>query len=207
MRLSPDQCRFGALASQIGVPLAPDQIALLESFEELLRDRAIPLGLVSDRDAGRLRDRHLLDCLRASLAVGRFDRDAYDIGSGAGLPGLVVAIARPTVRMTLLEPKRRSAAFLELAIADLGLGNVSVSIERAQSLSKPSPADICFARAVAPLPASLALARPLLRPGGRLVYFASHDFRAAAVPEEIRSTLILWTPLLERSGPLVIMTR
>src|SRR3990172_7871353 len=119
-------------------------------------------------DPDRLRRRHVLDCLRAASVVSSQDLDAYDLGSGAGLPGVVVAIARPDLRITLVEARRRRAAFLELAAQQLHLENVTVAAARLETLIEP--VDLCFARALAPLPRAWTLAEPLLRPGGRLVY-------------------------------------
>lgn len=193
-------------AATLGVTLPPDQAERLIRFEGLLRDRAVPLGLVARGDVPRLRHRHILDCLRAAAVVEPSDRDAYDLGSGAGLPGIVVAIARPGLRMILVETQRRRGAFLEFVAASLALGNVVVWIGRAEGLI--DPVDICFARAFSPLPVAWDQARNLLRPMGRLVYFAGRGTTRSdlSVPADAVSRLV-GTPVLESAGPLVIMTR
>jgi 16S rRNA (guanine527-N7)-methyltransferase len=176
---------------------------MLLAYEGLLRERAIPAGLVSRDDAPRLRERHVLDCLRAATEVRSLDRLALDLGSGAGLPGIVVAIACPGLHVRLVDSRRRRVAFLELAAADLGLDNVQVHQARVQSLD--AEADLCFARALAPLEEAWRLASRLLASGGRLVYFAGVGFDAASVrgPVDVRPA----PPVLESAGPLVIMAR
>jgi 16S rRNA (guanine527-N7)-methyltransferase len=192
-------------ARTLGVELSPAAVSRLETFEGLLVDRAIPLGLVAASDAGRLRERHLLDCLRAVACVLESDADAMDLGAGAGLPGLVVAISRPNLAVHLVEPRRRRAAFLELAIETLGIHNAEVRLSRIEEV--PDVVDLCFARAFAPLPDAWAAARPHLRPSGRLVYFAGAGTGTVAPLPGARAARTLEAPLLESSGPLIIMTR
>src|SRR5204863_9983114 len=117
------------------------------AFEALLADRGAGLGLIARSDLPRLRERHIVDCLRAALVVGPQDRSAVDLGSGGGLPGVVVAIACPDLTVTLAERRRNRGAFLELAILELGLGNARAAVGPVEAL--PSGADLCFARAFA----------------------------------------------------------
>jgi len=201
----PDQQGLPAASERLGVELSEEASAGLERFEELLREHAVPNGLIATADAGRLRERHILDSLRAVGALGPEDRRALDLGSGAGLPGVVVAIVRPSLHVVLVEPRRARVAFLELAVEDLRLSNVAVLAARIEDVD--DQVDVCFSRAFAPLPEAWRLAAPRLRPGGRLVYFAG----AGAVPPEASSdgspVEVLESPLLESSGPLFIMTR
>lgn len=192
------------VASELGVPLTPLQVAALDVYASLLLERAVPAGMIAAADAERVRERHILDCLRAAAVVELGDRDAYDLGSGAGVPGLVVAIARPDLRVTLVETRRRRAAFLELAVERLALDNASVAAVRIEALTEP--VDLCLARALAPLPRAWTLAEPLLRPRGRLVYFAGAE---STTHRELAGLSILTvdSPVLERTGPLVIMAR
>jgi 16S rRNA (guanine527-N7)-methyltransferase len=148
---------------------SPAQRALLQGYERLLVERAVPLGLVARSDRDRMWPRHVLDCLRAAALVREEDRLAYDLGSGAGLPGVVLAIARPWCRFVLAEARARRAGFLELVVERLGLPNVEVAAGRAEDLSEV--ADLATARAFAPLARAWEVAHPLLRPGGRLIYF------------------------------------
>jgi 16S rRNA (guanine527-N7)-methyltransferase len=193
-------------AAGLGIDLDRNQVEALMSFELLLLDRAIPLGLVARGDRIMLRTRHILDSLRAVLALEASDIEALDLGSGAGLPGIVVAIARPSLRVGLVEARRRKAAFLELAVERLGLPNVAVLAQPANKLD--GVVDVCFARALAPLSEAWEFARQLLRPAGRLVYFGGQGFREPdQLPPAARSFRLLRTSALASSGPLVIMTR
>lgn len=190
--------------------LGPTQRAQLDMFEALLLERAPKLGLVGRNDLGRLRQRHIEDCLRATRSVLPTDRLAYDLGSGAGLPGIVLAVAVPTCRFVLVESRSKRAGFLELVLARLGLSNAEVSHGRAEDLS--TPADLITARAFAPLERAWRVAHPLLRRGGRLVFFAGKGedaSRAARLtdPEPPANVEIDVEKGLANQGPLVIMAR
>lgn len=176
-------------------------------FERLLVERAIPLGAVARSDLGRIRDRHTLDSLRAVPHV-RAAGLAYDLGSGAGLPGIVVAIGLPDVRVVLVDRRANRAAFLELAVEELGLSNAGVFAGPVEELAEP--ADACLARAFAPIEHSWEAAERVLRPRGRLVYFAGRELGEGGsfrVPEGAVLEAVVRTPVLESAGPLVIMAR
>jgi 16S rRNA (guanine527-N7)-methyltransferase len=192
------------VARALGLDLAPEQSDRLEAFEVLIRERALPLGMVATADLPRLRERHVEDSLRAATVVSVADRTAYDLGSGAGLPGIVVAIACPGLKMTLVESRKPRAAFLQLVVDRLGLTDTAVRNERVEVLSEP--VDLCFSRAFARVGVAWRAADRLLAPGGRLVYFAGERFDLSELPEDAVSTLVT-TSALARSGPLVIMSR
>jgi 16S rRNA (guanine527-N7)-methyltransferase len=193
-----------AQAGSIGVALDPLQASRLIRFEQLLADRAIPLGVVSRSDESRIRERHILDSLRAAPVVEGSDL-AADLGSGAGLPGVVVAITLPGLRMLLVERRPRRAALLELAVDELAVSNATVFAGRVAEM--PARVDVALARAFAPLDQAWAQARGILGPGGRLVYFAGAGTTIPAAPEGSVILDVLHTPVLESSGALVIMTR
>ena len=194
-----------ATSPALGAELSPDALPRLVELETLLRERAIPLGLIAQSDAPRIRERHILDSLRAAAAVRDTDTLAYDIGSGAGLPGLVIALARPRLHVVLVEPRRSRAAFLEYAVERLEVANASVRIERIQDVL--GPCDLCFARAFAPLPDAWRVALPLLRPEGRLVYFAGSRIEVPCVLPGASAVRELETSVLESAGSLIIMIR
>jgi 16S rRNA (guanine527-N7)-methyltransferase len=205
-RPTEDPSTLDESAPGLGIDLDANQVEALLSFELLLIDRAIPLGLVARGDRTTLRERHILDSLRGVLALEPSDTDALDLGSGAGLPGIVVAIARPSLRVGLVEVRRRRVAFLELAVERLGLSNVAVLAMPAGRVD--GLVDVCFARALADLSKTWDIARHLLRPEGRLVYFGGEGFREAEqMPRDASSLRLLQTPALASSGPVVIMTR
>jgi 16S rRNA (guanine527-N7)-methyltransferase len=212
-RASSPADEIGAAARGLGLDLGHDALRSLAAFERLLVECALPRGMVAASDASRIRERHVLDCLRAVGALRPGDRDALDLGSGAGLPGLVVAIARPDVDVCLVERRSARTAFLELAIERLRVPNASVLESRIEAV-RDLQVDVGFARAFAPLPDAWQAARGLLRPGGRLVYFAGARTPVPADPAEIgdadgppRSLEILQTRVLATGGPLIIMTR
>ena len=192
-----------------GSGLSPGQRGALGRFVELLVEVAAPRGLVRERDRARIRTRHVDDSLRA-LPHLRDARRCADLGSGAGLPGIPLAIARPDIRFRLVEARARRVAFLELAVAELALENVDVLHARAEELGRamgaPGTAEACTARALADLPGAWALARPLLAPRGRLIYFAGVSFE---VPEDVEGAAKLEIEPpdgLASGGPLVIIT-
>ena len=191
-------------AAELGVALDASRAATLIRYEDLLARRAVPLGAVARSDATRIRERHILDSLRAAPTVHEVDV-ACDLGSGAGLPGIVVAVAEPGVRVLLVESRAKRAAFLEFAVLELGLSNADVVVGRAEDLHRR--VDACFARAFAPLPLAWSVARSVLRPGGRLVYFAGAELGDPVVPEGAALEAVVRTAVLESAGPLVIMTR
>jgi 16S rRNA (guanine527-N7)-methyltransferase len=194
-------------AHRLGIELNAAQAKQMADYQELLQQRAFSAGLIANSDRECLYERHLLDSLRAASIFRRSDSLAYDLGSGAGLPGIVLAIALPGCRFVLAETRSRRAGFLELAMDRLGLGNVAVHAGTAESL--PKGADVITARAFAALERSWAVAAALLHPGGRLIYFAGEGLpdpeRAAReVPGPPRRVRV--DPVLETSSPLVMMT-
>jgi 16S rRNA (guanine527-N7)-methyltransferase len=192
------------IAGALGLVLDAEQASKLERYERLLIDRAAPFGMIASADIPRIRERHILDSLRAALCVGEA-RTAYDLGSGGGLPGIPVAIAATGLQVTLVEARRRRASFLELAIDTLELPNASVVHGHVEHLEER--VDLALARAFTKAPACWALAEPLLNPQGRLIYFAGEGFDAAQeTPGGVRTTLFR-SPPLAKSGPLVIMSR
>jgi 16S rRNA (guanine527-N7)-methyltransferase len=138
-------------------------------YAELLATDGVTRGLIGPRETERLWDRHLLNC--AVVAELLPERGVLvDIGSGAGLPGVVLAMLRPSLEVILLEPLLRRAVFLEECVAKLGLSNATVLRARAEEKAAAHiKADIATARAVAPLDRLVAWAAPLLRPGGELL--------------------------------------
>ena len=197
--------RWDQSAGSLGLMLSDRQRDQLDAYVVLLRERAVPLGFVAASDEPRLEERHVEDSLRAAAHVSDADLSAYDLGSGAGLPGVPVAIACPWLQVTLVESRHRRAAFLELAIERLGLAaTVRVSGVRVETLDEP--VSVCFARAFASARDSWAAAEPLLLPRGRLVYFGGERSGVSELPAGVRADVATATALA-RSGPLVIMTR
>ncbi|TVZ02063.1 16S rRNA (guanine(527)-N(7))-methyltransferase RsmG [Trebonia kvetii] len=154
-------------------------------YAELLATDGVTRGLIGPRETERLWERHLLNCaVVAELLPER--GSLVDIGSGAGLPGVVLALLRPSLEVTLLEPLLRRSVFLEECVAELGLANTTVLRARAEEKAAARiKADVATARAVAPLGRLAGWAAPLLRPGGQLIAIkgqSAADELAAARP-------------------------
>jgi 16S rRNA (guanine527-N7)-methyltransferase len=188
------------------VPL--DRLGLLDTYLRLLQERAVPLGMIGPSDASRLRERHISDCLRAVSLFLESDATAVDLGSGAGLPGIPLAVALPAVVFTLVESRKRRAGFLELAIETLGLENATVFAGRVEDLT--AEADVCVARAFAAPPHCWRLASRVLTARGRLIYWAGESFDleslSRTMPPDVKVELAM-APKLERLRPLVMMCR
>jgi len=143
-----------------------DRLTLAERYADLLATDGVLRGLIGPREAPRLWDRHLLNCAALSEAVPR-QATVADVGSGAGLPGLVLAIARPDVQMTLLEPLLRRTRFLDEVVASLGLADqVEVRRGRAEEMAGGERFAVVTARAVAPLERLLGWCMPLVDADG-----------------------------------------
>jgi 16S rRNA (guanine527-N7)-methyltransferase len=121
-----------------------------ERFAELLATTGVERGLIGPREVDRLWQRHLLNC--ASLAdLVPLHAGVADVGSGAGLPGIVLALQRPDLELTLVEPLLRRATFMTEVVADLELPRVTVVRARAEDLVGELVVDVAVARALAPL--------------------------------------------------------
>ncbi|WP_348536998.1 16S rRNA (guanine(527)-N(7))-methyltransferase RsmG [Nocardioides sp. 503] len=145
-----------------------DRLPLAEQYAALLAADGVVRGLIGPREAPRLWDRHLLNCAVLADLVPE-GSTLVDLGSGAGLPGVVLAIARADVQVTLVEPLLRRTTFLEEAIATLGLDNVEVVRGRAESLHGERRFDVVTSRAVAPLGRLLGWSMPLVAAHGAMV--------------------------------------
>jgi len=142
-----------------------DVAAKAERYAELLAGPGVERGLLGPNEVPRLWERHLLNSAAvATLIPGPCS--VVDLGSGAGLPGIVLALLLPGANVTLLEPALRRTIFLEECVAELGLGNARVWRARAEQAAGELTADVVTARAVAPLDRLAALALGLLKPGG-----------------------------------------
>ena len=147
--------------------VAGENLEQLRAFTHELADQGEILGLIGPLELPRLWTRHILNCavvaplLRPGL-VG-------DVGSGAGLPGLVLAIVRPDVSFVLIEPMERRVDWLLGQVAELGLDNVTVLRARAEEVRPVQPFDQVTARAVRAFRTLIPLTAPLVRAGGELV--------------------------------------
>lgn len=153
------------------LPLSDDAFLRLQAFHELLMDKNQVMDLTNVPESD-MPIRHYADSL-LPLSLGLFKKGAslIDVGTGAGFPGVPLAIARPDIKVTLLESMQKRCAFLEEAIATLGLNNARVVNGRAEDLARQPQLrerfDLALARAVAALPTLLEYLLPFVKPGGQ----------------------------------------
>jgi 16S rRNA (guanine527-N7)-methyltransferase len=160
----------GDQLQRAAVTVFGDRLDRAEAYWHLLATGGVERGLIGPREVDRLWARHILNC----AVIGQLIADGesvVDIGSGAGLPGVAIAIAKPDLRVTLVEPLLRRATFLEEVVAELDL---DVAVVRGRAEEKAvrkivGDVDVATSRAVAPLDRLGKWCTPLLRPGGRLL--------------------------------------
>ena len=160
----------------------PEREAEAQAYAEFLKGPGIERGLIGPREADRIWERHILNCIPVSTLM-KEGATVIDIGSGAGLPGIVIALARPDLKVTLLEPLQRRVTFLEEAVQGLG-----VIVKRGKAESEIGQYDYVTARAVAPLSKLWAISKHLIKPGGSLL--AMKGEAAAAEAAEIPGAIV-----------------
>jgi len=171
--------------------------AAAERYARLLAGPAVARGLIGPREVPRLWERHLLNSAAVAELVPH-PCSLVDLGSGAGLPGIVLALMLPDVAVTLLEPMVRRVTFLEECVHALGLQNAQVRRGRAEELAGQLSADVVTARAVAPLDRLAALALGLVRPGGTVL-----AIKGASARQEVAAARRALSKLALRSVDVV----
>jgi 16S rRNA (guanine527-N7)-methyltransferase len=144
-----------------------DRLEVARAFTANLVAQGEERGLIGPLELPRIWSRHILNC--AIVAPLLHPGVVGDVGSGAGLPGLVLAIARPDVQFVLIEPMERRVAWLHEQVEELGLANVAVMRDRAEDVRLTERLDQVTARAVSAFRKLIPLTAPLLRDGGELV--------------------------------------
>ncbi len=162
----------------VATELFGEHIDAARSFTDELIARGEELGLIGPLEPGRIWTRHILNC--ALLAPMLRPGVVGDVGSGAGLPGLVLAIARPDVEFVLIEPMERRVDWLRSEADRLGLRNTTVVRARAEDARLERPLDQVTARAVSALGKLIPITAPLVRAGGELIFM-----KGARVEEEL----------------------
>lgn len=164
----------------VAAQLFGERIDLARRFTDSLAREGEERGLIGPLELPRLWTRHILN---SAIAAPLFHGSVADIGSGAGLPGLVLAIARPDVSWTLIEPMERRIIWLTEQVADLGLSNVTILRSRAEDVRARGAFDVVTARAVSALRTLIPLTAPLVRDGGELTLLkganAANEIEAA----------------------------
>lgn len=166
---------------EIAATVFGERVGLAARYVEHLATSGIERGLIGPREHERLWDRHVLNSAVLAEVVPPAAK-VVDVGSGAGLPGIPLALARPDLRIVLIEPLARRVDWLDEVISDLGL-DIAVERGRAEEpavLRRWEGADVVTARAVGPLARLAGLCLPLLRPGGAMLVL-----KGASAPDEI----------------------
>jgi 16S rRNA (guanine527-N7)-methyltransferase len=180
-----DSTPFGAIEAEPDFAesvVGPEHMTIMRSFVADLARYSEELGLLGPLELPRLWSRHIVNCALVAplLSAGRVG----DVGSGAGLPGLVLAICRPDAELVLIEPMERRVDWLLQEVERLGLTNVSVVRARAEDAKLDTPLDQVTARAVTALAKLIPATAPLLKRGGEMLFLkgerVAHEVEAAA---------------------------
>ncbi|MCS7176068.1 MAG: 16S rRNA (guanine(527)-N(7))-methyltransferase RsmG [Candidatus Kapabacteria bacterium] len=175
-----DSVQFWTICAANGITLEPEQLRALERYANELRYWNARVNLISRKDIEHLYEHHFLHSLAALKYVSLPERAwCVDVGTGAGLPGIPIAIARPDLHMLLVEAVAKKARLAALFARHTGLPHLQVKRVRIEELSD-DPAyqhsfDAAFARAVAPLATLAKWTLPLLKPKGQLVAYKGGD--------------------------------
>ena len=186
-----------------------DRITAARAFVSHLAEYGEELGLIGPLERSRLWSRHVLN----SAVVAPYLREGgrvADVGSGAGLPGLVLAIARPDAEIVLIEPMERRTDWLLAEVGRLGLRNVTVLRARAEEAIASGPYDQVTARAVKALKQLIPMTRPLLDSGGEMLFLkgARVEEEISAATKQIRAARLGSVETLELGAGLVpVVTR
>ena len=171
----------GSPTDQVGQKLFGDRLPLARRYAEHLATTGVEWGLIGPREVPRMWERHILNCAVVADLVPAEAR-VLDIGSGAGLPGIPLALVRPDLRVVLVEPLARRVEWLQKVLADLAL---PIEVERGRAEDSGvrrrwEGADVATSRAVAPLHRLAAWCLPLVRPGGMML-----AVKGASAPVEV----------------------
>ena len=146
----------------------PGQEDAIRAYAEFLITAGIERGLIGPREGERIWERHIFNCLPITQLLPQ-GASLFDIGSGAGLPGIVIALARPDLKVTLIEPLERRVEFLNEAVAAIAAGGVEIAVIRGRAQDVKKSADFVTARAVAPMEKLKKISWHMVKTGGSLL--------------------------------------
>jgi len=146
----------------------PGQKEAIRAYAEFLTTAGIERGLIGPREGERIWERHIFNCLPVTQLLPQ-GASLFDIGSGAGLPGIVIALARPDLKVTLIEPLERRVEFLNEAVAAIAAGGVEIEVIRGRAQDVKKSADFVTARAVAPMEKLKKMSWHMVKTGGSLL--------------------------------------
>lgn len=194
---------------ELDIALPASAAGRLISFLELIAKWNRVYNLTAIREADKALTHHVLDCLAVlpHLTGGR----TADVGSGAGLPGIPLALARPDWRVTLIESNHKKSTFLTQALAELGIANAAVAAERVETVEPAGGFDLVISRAFSDLPEYVRLSGRLVAPEGTLVAMKGlyPDEELALLPAEwrVETVVPLKVPGIQAARHLVLMKR
>jgi 16S rRNA (guanine527-N7)-methyltransferase len=170
-----------AIAADIARDIYGDRFELISRYVDILRSTGVEWGLLGPREADRIWDRHILNSAALTVLIAAGSTVA-DVGSGAGLPGIPLALLRPDLGVTLIEPLLRRSNFLTQTVAELGVPG-QIEVIRSRSEDHPGTYEVVMARAVAPLDRLIGWCNPLRAPGGVVLALkgasAAHEVASA----------------------------
>lgn len=194
---------------ELGLPVGPDQQGLLVQYLLLLQKWNQVYNLTAIRDLTKMVAAHLLDSLSVVSLLS--DENVLDVGSGAGLPGIPIAVAKPNCKVILLDSNHKKAAFLRQAVAELALQNASVVCDRVESWAAPTEFGVIISRAFSDLGEFVSLTSRLLAPGGVLAamkgLFPFEELERVPSGFRVREVRALQIPGLEAERHLVLIGR
>lgn len=162
---------FITYTSNNGLVLTDEQLSQLQKYQQMLKEKNQVMNLTSIVEEEEVFEKHFLDSLLFSFNENLDDKECIDVGTGAGFPGLVLAICYPSLKMTLLEPLTKRCNFLQEVIDELKLTNVKVVNQRSEDYCKENieKYDLAFARAVSKLNILLEIIMPLVKVNGYFI--------------------------------------
>jgi 16S rRNA (guanine527-N7)-methyltransferase len=178
-----------------------ERFPLLNRYVDILRSTAVTWGLLGPREADRLWDRHILNSAALSDLIAT-DSAVVDVGSGAGLPGVPLAILRPDLRVTLIEPLLRRFTFLVQTVEELGISD-RLEVVRSRAEDHQRTYDVVVARALAPLDRLIGWCNPLRAPDGVILALkgASAGDEVAAANRQLKAAGLKAEVLKARAHP------
>jgi 16S rRNA (guanine527-N7)-methyltransferase len=194
----------------LDLPLSADQQAQLLDYLALLNKWNHVYNLTSVRDPMQMMTLHVLDTL-AAVPAFHAAHNVLDVGAGGGLPGIVLAIARPDVKVSLIDTVHKKTAFLTQVKAELGLANVTVYTKKVQELAVKQPFDVITSRAFADLSDFVNWSGHLLAEGGRFIALKgtapAEERERLPEPWTVSALQPLTVPGLEAERHLVFIER